>query len=47
MHDLVDFTDEEYISKVAQTPEEIQELIEAGFEYICQKDGLTFFRKRK
>jgi len=46
--DLADFQDEEeYTSKVAQSPEEIQQLIEAGFEYVCQKDGLTFFRKRK
>jgi len=46
--DLADFQDEEeYISKVAQSPEEIQQLIEAGFEYVCPKDGLTFFRKRK
>lgn len=22
-------------------------LIEAGFEYMCEKDGLVFFRKRK
>lgn len=45
--DLVDFSNEEYISKVAQTPEAIQELIEAGFEYVCQKEGLAFFRNRK
>jgi len=46
--DLADFdNEEEYISKVAQTPEEIQQLIEAGFEYVCQQEGLTFFRKRK
>ncbi len=45
--DLADFDSEEYISKVAQTPEEIQQLIEAGFEFVCQKDDLTFFRKRK
>ncbi len=46
--DLADFdNEEEYISKVAQTPEEIQQLIEAGFEYVCQKDDLAFFRKRK
>jgi len=43
----VDLGDEEYISKVAQTPEEIQQLIENGFEYICKKGDLVFFRKRK
>jgi len=46
--DLEDFdNEEEYISKVAQTSEEIQQLIEAGFDFVCQKDGLTFFRKRR
>ncbi len=45
--DLVDFKNEEYTSKVAHKPEEIQDLIESGFEYVCQKDGLAFFRKRK
>jgi integrase len=33
--------------KVAQTPEEIQQLLETGFEYVCQKDNLIFLRKRK
>jgi len=44
---LVNFASEEYVSKVAQTLEEICGLIEAGFEYIAQKDGLMYFRKRK
>jgi len=26
---------------------EFTELIEAGFDFILQKDGLTYFRKRK
>ncbi|MEM2971664.1 MAG: site-specific integrase [Candidatus Bathyarchaeia archaeon] len=38
---------EEYHVKIAKTPEEITQLLEAGFEYVCQKDGLAFFRKRK
>ena len=33
--------------KTAKTPEEITQLLEVGFEYICEKDGLIFFRKRK
>jgi len=33
--------------KVAQTPEEIKGLLETGFEYTCEKDGLLFFKKRK
>ncbi|MEM3618635.1 MAG: tyrosine-type recombinase/integrase [Candidatus Bathyarchaeia archaeon] len=39
--------EEEYVCRVAKTPSAVQELIEAGFEYVCQKDDLTFFRKRK
>jgi hypothetical protein len=34
-------------SKVARTLEEIAQLIEAGFEYICEHEGLKFFRKMK
>ena len=45
--DLADFGNEDFISKIAETPKQIQQLIESGFEYICQKDGLAFFRKRK
>jgi len=32
---------------VAKAPNEVQELIENGFEYICDMDDLKFFRKRK
>jgi len=38
---------EEFHVRVAQTVEEIKELLEAGFDYVCEKDGLMFFRKRK
>ena len=45
---LVKFKEnDEFICKVARTPEEIQELIEAGFEFVLEKDGLAYFRKRK
>jgi hypothetical protein len=37
----------DYISKVAKTPGEICALIEAGFEYVAEFEGLKFFRKRK
>jgi len=40
-------TQEEFHVKTAQTPEEIKALLEIGFEYVCSKDGLMFFRKRK
>ena len=39
--------DDEYVCKVARTPEEISSLIEAGFEYVCEHEGLKFFRRRK
>jgi len=39
--------DDDFICKVANIPSEIQGLIETGFEYICDMDGLKFFRKRK
>ncbi len=39
--------EDEFICKVAKNTEEIQELIEKGFEYVCERDGLLFFRKRK
>jgi len=38
---------DEFHIKVAQTTEEIKTLLETGFEYVLQKDGLAFFRKRK
>ena len=45
---LVKFREEdEFICKVAKTPEEVQELIEKGFEYVCEMDDLLFFRKRR
>ena len=44
---LVDFQDDEYVSKVAKTVEEACQLVEAGFEYVCEMDGVKIFRKRK
>ena len=39
--------EDEYISKVAKTVEEVRSLVEAGFEYVCEIDGFKVFRKRK
>ena len=39
--------EEEYICRVAKTVEQAAELIEAGFEYVCDIDGVKLFRKRK
>jgi len=44
---LVDFKDDEYISKVATTAKEACQLVEAGFEYVCKIDDSHIFRKRK
>ena len=38
---------QEFHVKVGSTSEEIKALLEVGFEYICDKEGLMFFRKRK
>ena len=38
---------DEFICKVAETPEDVSELIEAGFDYITDFEGREFFRKRK
>jgi len=37
----------EFHVKTASTTEEIKSLLEVGFEYICEKDGVMFLRKRK
>jgi integrase len=39
--------DEQFTVRVAQTTEEITKLLEVGFEYICEKDDLIYFQKRK
>jgi len=44
---LVNLEEDEYVCAVAETPKVIQELIEDGFEYVCDQADLKFFRKRK
>jgi len=44
---LFQAADEEFHVKVAETSVEIKGLLEVGFEYVCEKDGLVYFRKRK
>ena len=39
--------DEEYTCKTATNIKEAQDLIEHGFEYVTEMDGLKLFRKRK
>jgi hypothetical protein len=40
-------TQEEFHVKANSDPEEIKALLETGFEYVCSKGDLMFFRKRK
>ena len=40
-------TSQDFTRTVAETKEEIKQPIEAGFEYVTQKDTLAYFRKRK
>jgi len=44
---LVDFQSDEYTSAVAKTVGETRKLIEAGFEYVTEIDGVRLFKKRK
>lgn len=44
---LIKVEDEEYVCKVAKTVEQAAELVEAGFDYVCEIDGVKLFRKRK
>lgn len=39
--------DDDFTTKVATTVEEDRELIEAGFEYVTERDGVKIYRKRK
>ena len=39
--------DDEYEVIATNDKEDIKKLISVGFEYICEKDDLLFFRKRK
>lgn len=38
---------QEYVSKVARNVEEACALVEAGFEYVCDIEGVKIFRKPK
>jgi len=44
---LVSFEDDEYSVRVAHSLEEDKQLIEAGFEYITERDNFKIYRKRK
>ena len=44
---LVNWEPDGFVSKVSSNQKEVTELIEAGFEFVLQKEGLAYFRKRK
>ena len=44
---LIEFENEEYHSATAKTIEEAKQLIESGFEYVTDIEGIKLFRKRK
>jgi integrase len=44
---LVNFESSEYHAATARTLEEVVKLVEAGFEFHCEVDGVKVFRKRR
>jgi integrase len=44
---LLNFEEDEYIVKGAETKEQAMKLIENGYEYVTEMDGTKIFRKRK
>jgi len=44
---LIAFNDDEWTSKTAKDINEVCKLIDAGFEYVTEMDGIKIFRKRK
>jgi integrase/recombinase XerD len=44
---LVTFKDDEFTSRVRHSEQEACQLIEAGFEFVCDFNGNKLFRKRK
>ncbi|MEM2587555.1 MAG: hypothetical protein QXV23_04575 [Candidatus Bathyarchaeia archaeon] len=39
--------EKKYVCKAVRTVNEAKELIESGFEYVCEIDGIKLFRKPK
>ena len=44
---LISFENDDYHSATAQTVQDAQKLIEAGFEYVCEFGDVKIFRRRK
>jgi hypothetical protein len=44
---LLDNENDEFVCKVARNVDEAKELVEGGFEYVTDVEGIKLFRKRK
>jgi hypothetical protein len=44
---LIDFKEDDYIARIAHTEKEACQLIESGFEFVCDFSGNKLFRRRK
>jgi len=44
---LVNFKDDDYTAKVAHSEQEVCQLMEGGFEFVCDYEDSKVFRKRK
>jgi len=44
---LVDFGGDEFVCKVAKNVDEAKTLVESGFDYVTDVEGMKLFRKRK
>jgi len=44
---LINFESDEFHSATAKNIEEAKQLIENGFEYVCDIESIKLFRKRK
>ena len=44
---IVNFESDEFHVRTAKTLKEDEELIQAGFEYVTERDGIKIYRKRK
>ncbi len=44
---LVSFENDHYHSATAKNVEDVQKLVESGFEYVCEVNDVKIFRKPK
>ena len=44
---LVTFKNEDYLTATSDSIEEDEKLMQTGFEYVTERDGVKIYRKRK